>query len=447
VTRRPANGPSSIANAPRPAALRVSRRAFLAGSLAGSGFALLGGRPGRAQEVASLQINSAQYIVIDAETGEVFAQREANERAAMASLTKVFTAIEAIESGPLDLEIETIADDVFNPDTSSVMGIAPGQVFTLRDLLFGLMLPSGNDAAYVIARALGGQPGDDSDAAVQRFVDRINQRVKNMGLNDTVLKNPHGWGVPGHYTTPHDLAAFMMYALKYPFFVELISTREYDIPGFATLYNNNRLLNTYEDLVGGKTGIDNDSGYCLIEVAERGGTTMVSVTLDGIPPEDWYDDNRVLLDYAFETKAERLESGEPISGVVLSYRDPDAAVIQANATNGGTVGQPAVDVDRLAGGSAPQDESGASDSDPAAPSDETSSVAGGTLVQPDSSSPGLSGGVAIAGAVGLVLVARAIGTYARSSGRESEQPAFAEPQDEPPPLPEPIAERATAAAV
>src|SRR5207249_4417699 len=136
----------------------------------------------RAQEVPELQITSKRYIVIDADTGEVFAQRNAHEEVAMASLTKVFTTIEALERGQLDEVITTHDSDVFDPASSTVMGFGAGESFTLRDLLYGMMLPSGNDAAHAIARALGYQNGDNDSQAVNRFVDEMNERIQDMGL-------------------------------------------------------------------------------------------------------------------------------------------------------------------------------------------------------------------------------------------------------------------------
>lgn len=308
--------------------------AALVVSFAGSILPLLA----TAQEVPELQITSKRYIVIDADTGEVFAQRGARDEVAMASLTKVFTTIEALEQGDLDQIITTKESDVFNPVTSTVMGFGAGESFTLRDLLYGMMLPSGNDAAHAIARALGYQEGDADSEAVNRFVDDMNERVRNMGLVNTNLMRPDGWGVRNHYSTAHDLAVFTMYALKYPTFVDLISTTSYAVPGTGyVVTNTNKMLNTYPDLVGGKTGYDDDAGYCLIEVARRNGSTMISVTLDGVAPDDWYDDNRVLLDYAFAQKAKR-DRDDPITGEVLSFRDPDAALIQQGATPGGSVG-------------------------------------------------------------------------------------------------------------
>jgi D-alanyl-D-alanine carboxypeptidase len=292
------------------------------------------------QEVPELQINSKRYIVIDAETGEIFAQRDAHERAAPASLTKVFTAIETIEAAPPDATIVTSEADLVSEFASRV-GFDPGETFTVEELLYGMMLPSGNDAARALARGLGSEEGDTDEEALQRFLDRINQRVRDMGLVDTHLVNPDGWGVPGHHSSAYDLAAFTMYAIKYPRFVQAFSTQTYETDDGAYVFqNNNRMLRTYDGIVGGKTGYDDDAGWCLINVAQRDGNTMIAVTMDGIWPDDWYDDNRVLLDYAFEQKALRAETGVGIIGEIASYRDPDAAVILAMASPGWTIGNP-----------------------------------------------------------------------------------------------------------
>ncbi len=289
-----------------------------------------------AQEVPELQITSKHYIVIDAETGEVFAQRGADDRVAIASLTKVFTAIEGIESASPDTPMTTNESDVFDA-SSTTMGLTSGETLTFEDLLYGMLLPSGNDAAHALARNLGYQPGDTDEQAVERFVARTNQRIRNMGLKDTNLVNPHGWGVPGHYSTAHDVAAFTMYALRYPRFVEAISSAAYSASDGLYVTNTNKMLNWYDGIIGGKTGYDDDAGYCLIEVAQRDGSTMISVTLDGVAPDDWYDDNRVLLDYAFEQKAKRVASNQPITGRVLTFRDPDATLIEQNARGAASI--------------------------------------------------------------------------------------------------------------
>ncbi|MGH2560118.1 MAG: D-alanyl-D-alanine carboxypeptidase family protein [Thermomicrobiales bacterium] len=286
-----------------------------------------------------LQINSTNYIVLDAETGQVYAQRGAHERAALASITKVFTAVEAIERGSPEMMITTRPSDL-QDEQSSLMGFGVGEEFTLEELLFGMMLPSGNDAAHAVARALGDQPGDNDKEAYERFVGWMNERVQNMGLNDTQFVNSHGWGVPGHYSTVADVAAFTRYAIQYPEFVALISTSTFTTTNGYELVNNNRMLSWYPGIIGGKTGYDWDSGWCLVEVASRGDSTMISVTFDGVAPDDWYDDNRALLDYAFETKAAREAQGSPFTGDVVSFRDPDATVLARFATSAGSLPAP-----------------------------------------------------------------------------------------------------------
>lgn len=296
-----------------------------------------------AQEAPQLQITSKEYIVIDADTGEVFAQRGADDKVAIASLTKVYTAIEALELAPsFDMTMTTDQSDVFD-DSSTRMGFGAGETFTLKDLFYGMLVPSGNDAAHAIARNLGKelQPSDTDQQAVNYFVTLTNERIRDMGLTETHLVNPHGWGVPGHYSSAHDLAAFMRYAVQYPRFMQAISTMSYTTAnGDYSFNNSNRMLNEgmYPGLIGGKTGYDDDAGYCLISVARRDGSTMIAVTLNGVAPDDWYDDDIVLLDYAFQQKAKRVAAGRPISGEILTYRDPDAAAIAQDATSGGSLG-------------------------------------------------------------------------------------------------------------
>jgi D-alanyl-D-alanine carboxypeptidase (penicillin-binding protein 5/6) len=364
--------------------------------------------PAGAQEVPELKINSKYYIVIDAETGEVFAQRGATERVAIASLTKVFTAIEAIESAPLDTVLVTSDADLLG-ENNSLMGFDPGEELPLEELLYGLMLPSGNDAALAIARNLGSEPGDTPEQAVQRFVDRTNLRIQDMGLSDTHLMNPHGWGVPNHYSTARDLATFTMYALQYPDFVKLISTPTYTTGEGFKIRNNNRLLTEldFPGLIGGKTGYDWDSGWCLIEVAERNGNTMISVTLDGYHENnDWYDDNRVLLNYAFEQKEQREASGQAPMGDKVSFLDPDAAVISRTASAGVAIGSQ-VDPSLVA----------LNGQDIGTNPRPSHTVGGGTANVPGSSPIGLDQGMLSALSVALAIIGAQAGKTALS-GRE-----------------------------
>jgi D-alanyl-D-alanine carboxypeptidase len=284
------------------------------------------------------RISSAHFIVVDVDTGEVFAHRSAHEVVAIASLTKVFTTIEALERAPLDTPITTNSSDLFGAD-STVMGFGPGETFTLEELIYGMMLPSGNDAAHAIARVLGAQPGDtDPEQSVGRFVGWMNERVANMGLTATHLVNPHGLGEPGHVSTAFEVAAFTRYAMRYPFFVEVIGTEIFTTRSGYTLYNTNKVLGTDSELIGGKTGYDDDSGWCLIQVYQRARTRVISVTLDGVAPDIWYQDNSILADFGFRQKNARIAAGTPIQGQLAAFRDPDAAVIQAFATSSASIG-------------------------------------------------------------------------------------------------------------
>lgn len=292
----------------------------------------------RAQEVPALQINSERYIVINAETGQVYAQRGANDQVAIASLTKVFTAVQAMNMAPLDTLITTDESDMMSAEATT-MGFGPGETYTLRDLIYGMMLPSGNDAAHAIARSLGHREGDTDEEAVQRFMDLLNQRIQNMGLENTHLINPDGWGVPGHYSSAADVAAFMQYASEYPFLVEVMGTRSYTTSnGALTVTNSNKILSSYAPLVAGKTGYDWDSGWCLVTLAESGNSRMIAVTLDGIAPDDWYDDNMVLLEYGFDRKQELAATEEQFDGDVVTWNYPDAQALASVGEHRTTVG-------------------------------------------------------------------------------------------------------------
>lgn len=312
---------------------RLNRRQLIAGATAaiavgaGSPFAF-------AQEAAQLQINSSRYIVTDAETGAIYAQKSARERVAIASLTKVFTAVQAVSMAPLDTEITTVSDDLQSAEATT-MGFSAGETFTLEDLLYGMLLPSGNDAAHAIARALAQQPGDSAKQAVQRFMDLLNQRILDMGLQDTHLLNPDGWGVEGHYSSAADVAAFTAYAAQHPAVLKAMGTYQYTTSdGRYTLTNTNKVLNSSPSVIGGKTGYDNDSGWCLVQIAQRSNATVIAVTLDGVAPDDWYNDNLTLLDYGFQ---QETATATNFDGEHVTWHRPEAAVFAQSAAGSAAI--------------------------------------------------------------------------------------------------------------
>lgn len=283
-----------------------------------------------AQEATLPQVSSTRFASMNADTGALFAQQGAHDQVAIASLTKVFTAMEAIQLAPLDTRITTTADD-YQPAEATVMGFGAGESFSLEELIYGMMLPSGNDAAHAIARSLGYQEGDSAEEAVQRFMDLVNQRVLALGLKNTHLLNPDGWGVPGHYSSAADVAAFMAYASTSDFLMQVMGTQRYTTSAGYVLTNSNRALSTAPSVVSGKTGYDGDSGWCLVQLAQRQNTRIIAVTLDGVAPDVWYNDNLVLLDYGFDRQT--ALGSDPFDGEVMAWSDP-APVLFAQAGTG-----------------------------------------------------------------------------------------------------------------
>jgi len=254
---------------------------------------------GLAQDIEQPDVVATRAIVVDALTGDILLDKGANEPVAMASLTKLFTAFVATETTPLEQQM-TVSDYDLVGEAS--MGLSSGEVLTFQTLLNGMLLPSGNDAATAIARNLGAQPGDSDSQATERFIDRANARLATLGLYNTNLANPHGLDAEGHYSTARDIAAVTLYALdNQPAFRATLQTAEYEAEGHP-ITNTNRLLGKYEGLIGGKTGVTDNAGYCLMQVAERNGQRVIVVLL-GSTPDAWYDDAEALLDYGFAATA------------------------------------------------------------------------------------------------------------------------------------------------
>jgi hypothetical protein len=226
-------------------------------------------------------------VALDGESGGLLYGKDAHKRLAPASLTKIMTAIVAIERGnpqdkvAIDVDSRTMWE-------STVMGLTPGESLALETLLYGLMLPSGNDAALAIARHVGG-----SEA---RFVDLMNEKVKALGLQDTQFRNPHGLDAEGHYSSAYDMAIMARYAMQSPLFQSLSGAQHWQAEGYD-LWNLNKLLGHYPGADGVKVGFTDNAGRCLVASATRDGH-RVFVTV--IRSHDPAGDSRALLDYAFQ---------------------------------------------------------------------------------------------------------------------------------------------------
>ncbi|MGE3855879.1 MAG: D-alanyl-D-alanine carboxypeptidase [Dehalococcoidia bacterium] len=227
--------------------------------------------------------------VIDEASGALLYGKQEHERLAPASLTKIATAIIAIEGMEPNAVVTTDVDSRKMYE-SSIMGLIPGDCFQTSDLLYGLMLPSGNDVALAIARYQAG-----SDAA---FVQGMNTLVRRLGLTDTTFTDPHGLGGPQHRSSAYDIAMLSRYGMSLPRFRDVVKTGTYTAKGARALsmYNTNALLSTYPSADGVKTGFTDEAGRTLAASATKNGHRVYVVLLND-PNRD--TDARALLDWAF----------------------------------------------------------------------------------------------------------------------------------------------------
>lgn len=247
------------------------------------------------------RISAASAILIEAGSGTVLYEKNADERRAMASTTKIMTAILTIEAGGLDSEFTVDSYAIMVEGTS--MGLQKGDRVSRRDLLYGILLPSGNDAANAAAVSVSG--------SIPNFVELMNRKAAELGLDNTHFATPSGLDAEGHYTTARDLAMLSAYAMKNDTFREIVCCSSAKVefgnpPYMRTLYNSNKMLSRYDGAVGIKTGFTDNARRCLVSAAERDGVTLIAVTLNAA--DDWNDHTK-MLDYGFsKVKSYTLET-------------------------------------------------------------------------------------------------------------------------------------------
>ncbi len=236
-------------------------------------------------------INGRAAIVVDVDAGQILYWQEAGARYPQASLTKMMTAMVALDLAPGDQPITVPASA---PQVEpNHMGLSAGEQLSLRELLEGLLLDSGNDAAEAIAQGIV-----DRD----RFIQLMNQKAAGMHLRDTRFVNPSGFDEANHYGSAYDLAVTAVTLLQdYPDLRAIVGTRQASIPAggqhkaFAP-YNLNRLLWSYPGAIGVKPGYTEGAGYCLAAAATRGGRTVLAVVLG---TNQHFTDGAALLDFGF----------------------------------------------------------------------------------------------------------------------------------------------------
>lgn len=285
-------------------------------ALAGCGIVAASGTP-----PVPGDISAEAWLVADLDSGAVIAARDPHGRHRPASVIKVLTAMASLNELELDKVVPGTQEDANSEGTR--VGVGPGGNFTVNQLLHGLLMGSGNDAAHALATQLGGM-----DVALHK----INTLAAKLGGRDTRAATPSGLDGPGMSTSAYDIGLFYRYAWNNPAFANIVATRAFDFPGYGevpgySLENDNQLLYNYPGALGGKTGYTDDAGQTFVGAATRDGRRLLAVLLHGtrqpIPP---WQQAAQLLDYGFAT---------PPGTRVGTLIEPDPALVAPRAPAGG----------------------------------------------------------------------------------------------------------------
>jgi len=241
-------------------------------------------------------VSAEAWLVADLDSGAVIATKDPHGRHRPASIIKVLVATASINALPLNKSVQGTADDAAAEGTK--VGVEDGGVFTVNQLLHGLLMHSGNDAAHALAMQLGG---------MQQALEKINVLAAKLGGRDTRVATPSGLDGPGMSTSAYDIGLFYRYAWQNPTFADIVATRTFDFPGHGDhpgyeLENDNQLLYKYPGALGGKTGYTDDAGQTFVGAANHNGRRLMAVLLHGTrqPIAPW-EQAAHLLDYGFST--------------------------------------------------------------------------------------------------------------------------------------------------
>lgn len=243
---------------------------------------------------ASVSVSAHSAILMEQGSGRVLFEKDAYKPRRIASITKIMTAILAIESGKMD-EMVTVSEKAVRTEGSSIF-LKPGEKIKLEHLVYGLMLRSGNDAAVAIAEHIGG--------SLDGFVFLMNQKAEEIGMKNTHFANPHGLDDhENHYSTAYDMALLTRYAMNNKEYMKISGTKVHKAPNPTENWdrkwtNKNRLLSNYEYCTGGKTGFTKRAKRTLVTTATKGELDLIAVTLNG--PDDW-NDHTQMYEMAFHT--------------------------------------------------------------------------------------------------------------------------------------------------
>lgn len=269
-------------------------------------------------------VSAEAWLVADLDTGEIIAAKDPHGRHRPASVIKVLVAMQSIQELPIN-RVVTGSEADEHAEGSSV-GVKNGERYTVSDLLHGLLMVSGNDAAHALAAQLGGM-----DTALQK----INNLARKLGARDTRAATPSGLDGPGMSTSAYDIGLFYRYAWQNDTFAKIVGSQQYQWPTYE-LENDNKLLANYPGALGGKTGYTDDAGQTFVGAAERDGRRLVAVLLKGsrVPIAPWEQAAR-LLDYGFATppgtKIGTLIEPDPSLAAPEPEKAPDPTAVAATA--------------------------------------------------------------------------------------------------------------------
>ena len=242
--------------------------------------------------IEDIDINSRSCVVLDRKSKTILFGKNENKQVKMASTTKIMTAIVIIENYDLNKEI-TVSKKAAGTGGSR-LGLRTGDKITVHDLLYGLLLRSGNDAAVALAETVGG--------SIEGFAELMNQKAKELNLKNTHFESPHGLDSDGHYTTAYELALITDYALQNSTFAKIVGTKNYTITinGYPkALTNTNELLGNLNGVYGVKTGFTNGANRCLVSSCKRGDMDIICVVLGADTKNFRTQDSIKLIEYAF----------------------------------------------------------------------------------------------------------------------------------------------------
>lgn len=245
------------------------------------------------KDTKNLKINSKNVVVIDRKSKRILYGRNENERVSMASTTKIMTSIILVENGNLNDKVK-ISKKAANTGGSR-LGLKENDEIIVKDLLYGLMLRSGNDAAVAIAEYISGN--------VSNFAKLMNEKAKKLGLENTNFVTPHGLDDINHYTTAYELSLITDYALNNEVILNVVNTKNYNIiinESVKNINNTNELLGTLNGVYGVKTGFTNNAGRCLVTAVKRNDLDIISVVLGADTKKDRTKDSINLITYTYD---------------------------------------------------------------------------------------------------------------------------------------------------